>query len=235
MGKNDRKRHKLLGLVAGITEHQPLIPGPKLFLVPLGNIPGMVDPLGDIRTLTMDRHHDFAGVRIDSPGVIHVAHASNHVSDNLLVFNLSRCGDLTGDHRQIFPHERLTGHPTCGVLLKTGIEDTIGDLIGQFIGMPRAHRLTGKQTLCHHSSTSCKTTRRGELSPQARKRFLKYLKENFTNLGTLDSDVHHTGDFSIPSTPMQEDPSTPQEHLVISPPEQSIGRVTGIPPSWAVV
>ena len=54
-------------------------------------------------------------------------------------------GDLAGDDRQAGRDERLAGDAADGILREDGVENRIGDLVGDLVGMPFGHRLRGEE------------------------------------------------------------------------------------------
>jgi hypothetical protein len=59
--------------------------------------------------------------------------------------------DLAGQAAEVGRDERFAGHAALGILGQAGVEDAVGNLIGQLIRVTAADRFTGKQKLaaCH--------------------------------------------------------------------------------------
>ena len=58
VSENDRHRHELVGLVAGVAEHHSLVAGPELVVLDsLARLEGVVDALRDVGRLLLDRRH----------------------------------------------------------------------------------------------------------------------------------------------------------------------------------
>src|SRR5208337_4400942 len=76
-------------------------------------------------------------------------------------------GDFTGDDGDARGNHGFAGHAAVWVLGEQRVEDAIGDLVGQLVGVAHADRLAGKQefALCHgnlsyiaNDSTKCVAT-----------------------------------------------------------------------------
>ena len=69
LGDHDRQRHRDVGVVAGVPEHQALVAG-ALFVHRVHRagaaLVARVDPLGDVAGLATDRDHDAAGVPVEA-------------------------------------------------------------------------------------------------------------------------------------------------------------------------
>ena len=71
VGEHDRERHQLRGLVARVAEHQPLVAGPDVVerIVVAGvvlNLERVVDALGDVGRLLVERHDHRAGLGVEA-------------------------------------------------------------------------------------------------------------------------------------------------------------------------
>ncbi len=133
MRQRDRQRHQLFGVVAGIAKHEALIAGADVFAG--GRI--LVDPLGDVGALLVDGHHHGAGVVADAHLVVVVADFLDDVANHVGVVDHGLGGDLAGNDGDAGGDHRLAGHAAVGILGQQGVEDAVGDLVGQFIGMAR--------------------------------------------------------------------------------------------------
>ena len=77
----DRQRHEVVGLVAGVAEHHPLVAGALAVEDVLARragalLEGGVDALGDVGRLRVDRGDDAAGVAVEADGLAVVADAA---------------------------------------------------------------------------------------------------------------------------------------------------------------
>ncbi len=134
VGQRDRRRHQLGRLVGRVAEHHSLVA-----------CAAGVDAHGDVAGLLVDRRDHRAGVRIEAVQCIVIADRRDRSAHQALEVDVSLRCDLAGDDHQAGAGQRLAGHAAVGVLREAGIENRIGDLIGNLVGMPLGHRLTGKQ------------------------------------------------------------------------------------------
>ena len=132
--KLDRQRHQFGRVVAGVAEHQALVAGAD-FLALRGVF---VDAHGDIRALAVDRKHDRAGVGADAHLVVGVADVANRLADDFLIVDRGLGGDFAGHDGNARGDQRFAGHAAHGVLGEQGVENAVGNLIGQFVGMAHA-------------------------------------------------------------------------------------------------
>ena len=150
VGHRDRQRHQLVGLVGGVAEHHPLVPGAdhvELILVAgIGaGLIRLVDALGDVRRLLVDRVDHRAGVVVEAVGGVRVANPLDRLAGDLLDVDVGHGGDLAGHHDQPRVDERFAGHTASRVVAHHGVEDAIGDLVGDLVGVTLGHRLRGEQ------------------------------------------------------------------------------------------
>ena len=134
MRQSDRQWHQFRSVGAGIAEHQSLVTGTDIFACRLV----FIDAHGDVAALLADSDQHRAGVSSDAHLVIGVADLTDHITDNLLVVNRAPRGDFTGDHRQAGGDERLAGDTAVGILSEIGVENAVGNLVGQFVRVSHA-------------------------------------------------------------------------------------------------
>ncbi len=116
MSKHDCKRHVFGRFVGGVAEHNTLITGTVAFKGPV------VEALGDIGGLLLDRDEDVAGLVVEAFRRVVIADVLDGIADDLLVIDLRFCADLAEDHDHARLGGRLAGDLGPGVLLKAGIE-----------------------------------------------------------------------------------------------------------------
>ncbi len=155
VGHVDRQRHEHVGLVARVAEHHALVAGAllvELVLFTGGTGPdlfGVVDALGDVGRLLVERHHHTAGVAVEAERFVVVADpvdgGSHHTGD----VHVGLGGDLARNDGQAGGDEGLAGDPAHRVLLEQGIEDGIADLVSHLVGVPLGHRLGGECEVLH--------------------------------------------------------------------------------------
>ena len=122
--EHDRHRHQLVGFVAGVAEHQALVAGAA-----------GVDAHRDVGRLPVNRRQHRAGLGVEPERRVRVADFLDRLADDLLEIDVAAGRDLAGDHRQAGRDERLAGDAGHGVLREDGVENRIGDLVGDLVGM----------------------------------------------------------------------------------------------------
>jgi hypothetical protein len=130
MGEEESEGEELRGLVSGITEHDTLVTGTKLLKSLL-----VVETLGDIRGLLLNGDEQVAGLVVKALGGVIVSDVLDGVTDNLLVVELGLGGDLTEDHDHTGLGGSLASNLGEGVLPEAGIEDSVGNLISDLVGV----------------------------------------------------------------------------------------------------
>ena len=134
VGQRDGGRHQLGGLIGGIAEHHALVAGAA-----------GVHTLGDVARLLVDGRDHGAGVRVEAVECVVVADGGNHAAHQGLEIDVGLGGDFAGDDHQAGGRQRLGGNAAVGVLLQAGIENSVGDLVGNLVGMAFGHGFRGKQ------------------------------------------------------------------------------------------
>merc|ERR1740116_39659 len=66
-------------------------------------------------------------------------------ADNLLVVDLSLCGDLASNHYHVVLGRSLASDFALGVVCQASVQDSIGDLIAELVRVAFVHRLRGEQ------------------------------------------------------------------------------------------
>jgi hypothetical protein len=130
MGEEESEGEELRGLVSGITEHDTLVTGTKLLKSLL-----VVETLGNIRGLLLNGDEQVAGLVVKALGGVIVTDVLDGVTDNLLVVELGLGGDLTEDHDHTGLGGSLASNLGEGVLPEAGIEDSVGNLISDLVGV----------------------------------------------------------------------------------------------------
>ncbi len=150
--ERDRQRHQLGRLVGGVAEHHSLVAGAgDVERVVVGGVGarlvGLVDALGDVGRLLVDRVEDGAGVGGEAEVGVDVADLADRLARDLLDVDVRRGRDLTGDDDEARVHERLAGDATVGVVAQDGVEDAVGDLVGDLVGVTLGDGLGREQEL----------------------------------------------------------------------------------------
>ena len=122
--QHDRQRHELGRLRARVPEHQALVA-----------CPAGVDALADVARLFVDRREDGARLVVEAVLRARVADVLDDLADDLLEIDVAVGGDLAGNDGQPRRHERFARDAGDRILREDGIENAVGNLIGDFVGM----------------------------------------------------------------------------------------------------
>ena len=151
MGEADRKRHQFLGFLDGVTEHHALVTGTLLVIfLTVGGLG--VHALGDIGGLLVHSDEHGAALVVEGEFRIHVADTLDGLAGNLLVVNHSLGGDFAGNHDEARVHERFASHAAVRVLREAGVEDSVRNLVADFVRMSLGHGFRSKEIMCHVGS-----------------------------------------------------------------------------------
>ena len=136
MGIDDRRRHEGLRLVRRVAEHHALVA--RALLLGLRT----VDALRDVGTLPVERAHVVEGIPAEALLGAVVADVLHHGARNLLRIDLLIAAgrDLAHVDDKIRAHHRLTTDMGLGIALHAGVEDCVGDLVRDLVGMPFRNR-----------------------------------------------------------------------------------------------
>jgi hypothetical protein len=141
--------HQVGGFVAGIAEHQALVAGADVAA-------GERDAFMNLDRLVVEAHLHFAGVWIDAGFGIAVADVAQHLAGNrfgavahLVEEFLADGFELAGDHHQVVGHEGFAGDLGLGLFGQKGIEDGVGNLVGDLVRVAFGNGLGGKQMAAH--------------------------------------------------------------------------------------
>ena len=148
VGQVDGHGHQLGGLVAGIAEHHALVAGADqvdLVLVAFLGFQGLADAHVDIRALAGNGREHAAGVAVEALFAAVVADLLDHLADQFVKVDEGVGGDLAQQHHEAGLGGHFAGHPAHRILFETGIQDGIGDLVTQLVGMAFGDRLGGEQ------------------------------------------------------------------------------------------
>ena len=115
VGQRDRQRHELRRLVGRVAEHHPLVAraGDVECIVVGGvgaRLVGLVDALGDVGRLLVDRVDDRARVGAEAEVGVGVADLADRLAHDVLDVDVGRRRDLAGHDDEAGVHERLAGH-----------------------------------------------------------------------------------------------------------------------------
>ena len=134
-------------MIAGVAEHQALVAGADF--LSLGRI--FIYPLGDIRTLAADAQEHSAGIAADAHGVVGISDVADTIANDFAIIDLRVTGDFAGNQGQPGGDQGFAGHAAVRILRQERVENAIGNLVGQLVGMPHANRFTSEQKFagCH--------------------------------------------------------------------------------------
>jgi hypothetical protein len=152
VGELDRHRHQRLGLVGRVAEHHPLVAGSGLQQFVVGGRAGTglvrgVDALGDVGRLLVERDEDRDVVAVVAVVAVVVADPPDRLADDLGDVEVDLARDLAGDHRHAGVDQRLAGDPALGVPRHDGVEDRVGDLVADLVGVALGDGLGREQVL----------------------------------------------------------------------------------------
>lgn len=130
VGEEESEGEELGCLVSGIAEHDTLVTSTELLESLL-----VVKALSDIGRLLLNGDEQVTGLVVKTLGRVIIADVLDGVTDNLLVVKLGLSGDLTKDHDHTGLGGSLASNLGEGVLPKASIEDSVGNLISDLVGV----------------------------------------------------------------------------------------------------
>ncbi len=139
----NRQRHQLGRLVGGVAEHHPLVAGTDLVdrvTVAALDVERLVDSLGDVGRLLVERDDDAARVGVEAVLRARVADPGHRLADETGNVDVGRRRDLAGDDDEARRDQGLAGNAAVGVVRQDGVENGVGDLVGDLVGMPLGDR-----------------------------------------------------------------------------------------------
>ena len=142
----DRQRHQRGGLVAGVAEHQALVAGALVEVEPLA----FVHSLGDVRRLAVDGGEDGAALVVEADFGVVVADAAHGFLGDLAIVDVRLGRDFAGNHDEAGGDQGFAGDAALRVFGQNGVEDGIGNLVGDLVRMAFANRLGRKEKLSGH-------------------------------------------------------------------------------------
>ena len=128
MSESDGQGHERIGFVAGHAEHQALIAGAA-----------RVHSHGDVGRLLFDRDQHRATIGVEAAVGIGVTDSADGLAGNGGKIDVGTGGDFTRDQNHAGGYQGFARHPSGGVALQHGVEDGVGDLIADFVGMAFGH------------------------------------------------------------------------------------------------
>ena len=127
VGQTDGQRHQLGRFIAGIAEHHALITG-------TGNL--IVGAQRNVGALAVNVGDNAAGLAVKAILSAVIADRADDLAGSAGDVNIAVGRDLAHDMDKARGTGRLAGNAGTGVLSQNGIEDCVGDLVTDFVGMP---------------------------------------------------------------------------------------------------
>ena len=133
VGQGDGHRHQFRRLVGGIPEHHALVAGSA-----------GIHTHGDVAGLLVDRRNHGTGVGVEAVGGIVIPDGSDDAPHQRLKINICPSTNFSGNHHQPGRGKGFARNPAMRVLFQTGVQNGIGDLVGNLVGMSFCYGLRGK-------------------------------------------------------------------------------------------
>ncbi len=89
---------------------------------------------------------------VESPGGVGVTDVLDDVADDVGDFDIGLRGDFTGDERDAGGQNRFACHPREFVLGNDGVQDAVGDLIGNLVRMALGDGLGREEVVVSHET-----------------------------------------------------------------------------------
>ena len=138
----ERRGHQLLGLAAGVAEHDALIAGAFVLVA------GGVDAHRDVGGLGMEMHVDL-GVAPGEAGLVvaDVMHGESRQMSEVFRGDGIRAAGLAREHDAVGGHQRLAGDARIGVCRQEGVEHRVADPVGDLVGVAFGDRFRREEVL----------------------------------------------------------------------------------------
>ena len=99
MGEADGQRHQFRRFIAGVAEHDSLVPGPYQIKGVAGMVIGFIHSLSNIRRLLVESHQHRTTVGIEATGTgAAVTDLLDHIAHQVDEVHLGLRGHLASDH-----------------------------------------------------------------------------------------------------------------------------------------
>ncbi|MNH10770.1 hypothetical protein D3C79_702590 [compost metagenome] len=130
-----RRRHQHFGFVGGIAKHQALVAGTLFQRI------GTVNALIDIRGLLADSAQHGTRVGVKTHIRMNITDFTYGFTGDFFDIYPSAGGDFATDQHHAGFHVGFASYARLRILFQDGVENGIGDLVGNFIGMPFGYGL----------------------------------------------------------------------------------------------
>ncbi|CDB87766.1 putative uncharacterized protein PY07799 [Firmicutes bacterium CAG:170] len=135
--------HQLLRFVAGKAEHHALIASTGLGRVVVGG----VHAHGDIGGLLVDGGQDRAAAAVEAAFGVVIADAGDGIARNARDVHIAARGDFAHDQNEAGRGRAFTGDARLRVLRQNGVQNAVGDLVADLVGMSFGHGFRGENSL----------------------------------------------------------------------------------------
>ena len=136
--KRDGQRHVIRRVIAGVPEHHALIARAA--------VRGLlaVNAHGDVRRLRMHVHHDLTAFCIKAVTRPCIADVADRIACDRFIIDRCVCSDLTHDMDFVRYCRDLAGNMCRRVFCKNCIQNAIGDLVADLVGVTCCNGFRGK-------------------------------------------------------------------------------------------
>ena len=156
VGQRDGQRHQLRRLVAGEAEHHALVARAVVERAVAGllALERLVHAEGDVRALLVDVRDDGAGLAVKTVLRTVVADLAHGLAHDLRDVHVAVGRDLAHDVHDAGRDRALAGDAAVRVLRQNGVEDRVGHLVADLIGMSLCNGFGCKEMMSHWLNSS---------------------------------------------------------------------------------
>ena len=155
LGIGDGSRHQLGRFVAGEAEHHALIARAVVERAVAGllALERLVDAEGNVRALLVDVRDDGAGLAVKAVFCAVVADLAHGLAHDLRDVDVAVGRDLAHDVHDAGRDRAFAGDAAVRVLRQNGVEDRVGDLVADLVGMSLRDGFGCKEMMSHWYSS----------------------------------------------------------------------------------
>ena len=155
VGQRNGQRHELRRLVAGEAEHHALIARAVVERAVAGllALERLVDAEGNVRALLVDVRDDGAGLAVKAVFCAVVADLAHGLAHDLRDVDVAVGRDLAHDVHDAGRDRAFAGDAAVRVLRQNGVEDRVGDLVADLVGMSLRDGFGCKEMMSHWYSS----------------------------------------------------------------------------------
>ncbi len=137
--EGDRRWHQHVGFVAGVAEHQALVASTLIFRL------AAVNALGDVHRLLADDVHHAAGRAVEADVGAVVADVEDDVTHDVFQIDPGRSRHFASDDCNASLDQRFARYTGVFVFSDNGVQNRVGNLVGDLVRMPFGHGLGGEK------------------------------------------------------------------------------------------